>query len=89
MTVTGSAGVSPDVGGLSQSPRRKMLAMVLVLAVVVLSVGLWQWRSPDAFVEQGNRVGMYNRVGTTALLWVAAPSPEMNPAALGCPRWRP
>ncbi len=58
------------------------MAMVLVLAVVVLSVGLWQWRSPDAFVEQGNRVDMYYRVGTTGLLWVAAPRPEMDPAVL-------
>src|SRR3954454_6020506 len=82
MTVTGSAGVHRDVEGSSRSSRRKWLVMVPVFAAVVASVGLWQWRSPDAFGEQGNEVGLYSKVGTTALVGIATPRPEIDPAVI-------
>jgi|tagenome__1003787_1003787.scaffolds.fasta_scaffold11745382_1 hypothetical protein len=53
MTVIGSAGVHRDVEGSSRS-RLKWLVMAPVFAAVVASVGQWQWRSPDAFGEQGD-----------------------------------
>ena len=56
--------------------------MALFLVGAVVSVGLWQWRSPNAFVEQGSEVAMYSPVGTTALFGVATPRRDMDPAVL-------
>ena len=56
--------------------------MALVLAVVAGSVGVWQWRSPDAFAEQGSEAGIYNLVGAAVLVGVATPRQAMDPAVL-------
>src|SRR4051812_5218658 len=65
----------------ARSRRLKALALLLMLTAVG-SVGLWQWRSPEAFPAQGNKVGIYNRVTTTALFGLAAPLQNMDPAVL-------
>lgn len=58
------------------------MMMALILAVVAGSVGVWQWRSPNAFAEQGSGVDIYNPVGTAALVGVAGPRQQMDPAVL-------
>jgi hypothetical protein len=45
----------------------------IVLALVALSGLGWWWRHPDAFGNQGDVVGLYNPVGTTAWLGLAQP----------------
>jgi hypothetical protein len=82
MAVAGSAVAHLDAQGSSGPPRRKLLMMALSLAVVAVSVGVWQWKSPDAFAEQGSEAGIHNPVGTAVLVGVATPRQEMDPAVL-------
>lgn len=82
MTVADTEGVPPEADGRSRPRRGTARLMVLVLVGAVVLTGLWQWRSPGAFGEQGSEVAMYSQVGTTALFGVATPRQDMDPAVL-------
>jgi hypothetical protein len=51
----------------------------IVLTLVALSGFGWWWRHPDAFGNQGNVVGLYNPVSTTAWLGLAQPRRQIEP----------
>ncbi len=81
MTTTTTA--SSTSGGSSRqrwSARRG--TVVLVVVVVGMLVLVWQWRSPRAFHDQGNVIGMYSQVGTTALLDMGNPRRDLDPPEL-------
>lgn len=70
MTLPGGAGAGSVVADPPRRTRRAARAVAVGLVLLLAVVALWQWRSPRAFGEQGSRVGMYNQVGTTALVGV-------------------
>lgn len=82
VTVMDTAGARRDAEGSSRPGRRAARVMVLILVGAVVIVGLWEWRSPNAFVQGTGGVGMYSQVGTTALFGVATPRQDMDPGVL-------
>jgi hypothetical protein len=83
MTATDSSEEHSNDEASTQDFWRSTSIFVVLLATVLLAAGLWQWRSPNAFLEQGSTtVTMYTPIGTTANLGLASPRQDMDPAVL-------
>ncbi len=77
-TTTPISGTSGDSSRRRGPFRRGTVVLVVVLVGVLVLV--WQWRSPRAFHGEGDVIGMYSQVGTTAVLDMGNPRRDLDPS---------
>jgi hypothetical protein len=84
MAVIDPADARSDVGDVSHSRRWKLLVTALaILMAIGVAVGIWQWRSVDAFGGQGNLIPWNDlKVGSTVLMTAGEPGQDIDPSFL-------